>query len=364
MDYRQRPFETTEFTLIVECCRWAFAGDCGGEVERLAANVAWPRVLRLARRHRVQGLVWNCLRTLAIAVPADVAAPLSGDATTIAERNLRAVWQSARLVEAFTGAGLPLIFIKGLTLGKLAYPDPLTKMSLDIDMLVPAGGAAEAAAELRKLGYDLVLPHLEPESGRFEAWHQRRKESVWRSPDGVQLDLHTRLADSPSLLTGIDVRSPTQLVEVAPGIHLPTLARDELVAYLCVHGASSAWFRLKWVTDFAALLHGSSPVQLEQLYVSALSLGAGRAAAQALLLADRVYGTLGQSALGGELARFSVNRWLARAAWSQLNRDDEPTQAFLGTAIIHLTQLFLLPGTRFKRGEIRRQVSDALRRAG
>jgi hypothetical protein len=364
VDYRQRPFETTEFTLIVECCRWAFAGGCGGEVERLAANVAWPRVLRLARRHRVQGLVWNCLRTLAIAIPADVAEALSGDAASIAERNLRAAWQSARLYEAFTRAGLPLIFIKGLTLGKLAYPDPLTKMSLDIDMLVPAGGAAGAAAELRKLGYDLVLPHVEPGSGRFEAWHQRRKESVWRSPDGVQLDLHTRLADSPALLAGIDVRSPTQLVEVAPGIRLPTLARDELVAYLCVHGASSAWFRLKWVTDLAALLHGATSGEIERLHARALSLGAGRAAAQALLVADRVYGMLGQSALKDELVRSSVNRWLAGAAWSQLNRDNEPTEAFLGTAAIHLTQLFLLPGTRFKRSEVRRQVSDALRRAG
>jgi hypothetical protein len=41
-------------------------------------------------------------------------------------------------------------------------------------------------------------------------------------------------------------------------------------------------------------------------------------------------------------------------------RDAEPTEARFGTAAIHLSQLFLLPGARFKLGELARQVSNAV----
>lgn len=362
MDYRQRPSETTEFMLTLECCRWAFAGGHGGAVADLARQVDWRRMAQIARRHRVHGHVWRCLRSLDAAVPDGTAGGLASEAALIAQQNLRAAHQSGLLLDAFTRAGLPLIFVKGLTLGRLAYPDPLTKMSLDIDMLVAADGVTTGAAVLRQLGYRLILPDAALKTGQLERWHRRRKESVWRSPDGVQLDLHSRLADNPDMLVGIDAGSPTQQVEVAPAILLPTLAPDQLFAYLCVHGASSAWFRLKWIADIAALLHGHTPHEVEQLYARSQSLGAGRAADQALLLADRAFGTLGGSALRQELARSTASRWLANAAWSQVTQERAPTERLLGTATIHFTQMFLRPGPGFALREAWRQVSIAVAR--
>jgi hypothetical protein len=40
-------------------------------------------------------------------------------------------------------------------------------------------------------------------------------------------------------------------------------------------------------------------------------------------------------------------------------RPNEPTEARFGTAMIHFTQLFLLPGTGFKLREAWRQMSEA-----
>jgi hypothetical protein len=303
----------------------------------------------------VQSLVQRCVRELALPLPSEFAASLSADAATIAEQNLRAARQSALLLEAFAAARIPLIFVKGLTLSKLAYGDPFVKMSQDIDMLVPGGSIAEAATILDQLGYHLEVP---PRSAQLERWHRRRKESVWRSPDGLTLDLHSRFADSPRLIPGIGAASPQQSVEVASGIVLPTLAVDELFAYLCVHGASSAWFRLKWIADVAALLNDCSAGEIERLYERSQQLGAGRAAAQALLLAVATFGTAAASDLERRLSGKPINRWLANAAWGQLVRDSEPTKVRLGTATIHLTQLLLLPGLGFKLGELSRQWSD------
>ena len=247
-----------------------------------------------------------------------------------------------------------MLFIKGLTASKLAYGQAFLKMSQDIDVLVPGDAIAAAAAQLERLGYQLVIPAVPPQSAQFERWHLKRKESVWRSPDGLPLELHSRLADNPDLIPDIGVNSPRQLVEVAPRIALPTLASDELFTYLCVHGASSAWFRLKWITDLAALLHDRTAEEIERLYDRSQELGAGRAAAQALLLANRVYGT----PVMRKLKRKPVHRWLAAAAWKQMLREDEPTAVRFGTATIHYTQLFLRPGILFHLRELWRQLEE------
>jgi len=344
-----------EFQLAVQCCRRTFAGGDDQAITRLGKLVDWPRFLRLVRRHRVQALVWQSFSELDLRPSAIVADALAADAASITEANLRAAAQSAKLLESFAEAGVPLLFVKGLTLSKLAYGQAFVKMSQDIDVLVPGDALVAAAAQLERLGCRLVIPAGPPQSAQLERWHLKRKESVWRSPDGLQLELHSRLADSPDLIPGIGMSSPRQQVKVAPGIVLPTLAADELFAYLCVHGASSAWFRLKWITDLAALLHDCTAEEIERLFDRSQQLGAGRAAAQALLLATRIYGT---PAVPG-LNRKSVHRWLTAAAWKQMLRKDEPTEVRFGTATIHCTQLFLLPGIRFHLRELWRQLAQA-----
>ena len=151
---------------------------------------------------------------------------------------------------------------------------------------------------------------------------------------------------------------------MAPGIELPTLADDELFAYLAVHGSSSAWFRLKWITDFAATIQGKPPEALERLYRRSQQLGAGRAPAQALLLADLLFESLCEApALKRSLERDSRNRWLCRMAYRQLAgrpEPGEPTSRTLGTAAIHVSQFLLLPGPAFKLSEFVRQGRAAL----
>lgn len=150
-----------------------------------------------------------------------------------------------------------------------------------------------------------------------------------------------------------------------PGVRLPTLRTEELFAYLCVHGASSAWFRLKWLTDTAAFLHGRSSEDIEHLYTRSQALGAGRAAGQALLLADAIYGSLANvGPLAERLMRDRGTRWLFQAAHRQLAGRKvpvEPTARPWGTAIIHLTQLLLQPGVSFPVSEFARQCRAALR---
>src|SRR5215218_1661581 len=135
--YQPRPKLPIEFALAVACCRWTYSEEGGDEVRRLAGQVDWGRFLNACRRHRVQGLAWQALHGLEIVLPAPVRIALAADARVVVDQGLRAARESARLSYAFNAAGIPLLFLKGLTLGKLAYGNPFLKMGWDIDVLVP-----------------------------------------------------------------------------------------------------------------------------------------------------------------------------------------------------------------------------------
>lgn len=350
-----------EFRLVAACCRWPPSPERDEAVRAAAAeSVEWDLVRRIAARHRVEGLVWEALRRTSLSVPDPVAADLRAAAGRIARQSLVLAGESIRLRRLLEEAGIRVLFVKGVTLGALAYNSIGLKMGWDIDLLVPPENVEVAAAILEKIGYVLKIPDLENGRAQLALWHRHWKESVWvKAEGGLYVELHTTLTDHPMLLPGVGPYSPSQEVEVAKGMALPTLTRDELFAYLCVHGASSAWFRLKWIADVAALLGDSPPEEVERLYRRSQELGSGRASAQALLLCQRLFDTAVSSALKAELRSDRVNRWLTTVALRKLagrSVSTELDERRLGTATIHLMQFGLLRGPKYKLSELWRQL--------
>ena len=349
-----------EFGLALACCKAAFRASADESFD--LAGIDWPRFVRLARFHRIQGLAWSYLAPRRSAVPEEASRALSADAAAIAANNLTAAAECDELSAEFEAAGVPLLFLKGLTLSALAYHNPALKAAIDMDLLIDPADLGKAALLLEHGGYRLFLPRRR---SALDHWHRRSKESVWaRAAPALQIDLHTRTADNPRLIPSIDVHSPTQSVDIGSGISLETLEDGELFAYLAVHGASSAWFRLKWIADFAGLLEGRGAAEVEQLYERSQELGAGQAAGQALLLADRLFGTLkSASPLRQRLTADRQTRRLLETAFRMLVRErGEPTERRFGTVSIHWTQFHLLPGFHYKLSELSRQLGSVVLR--
>jgi len=350
---------TPEFALAAACCRWPPSAQRDEAVAAAAAGIDWPLFVAVVARHRVAGLVWHALSRAKMELPRDIRETLSAAASAIAAQNLELAGASIRLKRDFDAANIPVLFVKGLTLGQLAYRDISLKMGWDVDILVPPERLKDALAILEKHGYQHVIP--EPPIGRDQLadWHGVWKESVWRDSNGVHVELHTQLADNRALISRIDCRSPRLDVAVL-GHVFPTLQIDELFAYLCVHGASSSWFRLKWIADLAALISPCERGEIERLYRASQRLGAGRAAAQALLLADHLFDTKVPAELVGELRSDRINRWLFAGALRKLagrTVAKELARVRLGTASIHVMQLGLLPGWKYRFSEIKRQAA-------
>lgn len=356
---------TAEFDLAVHCCRLAF--DPGhGSPPPPKQRIDWERFYRVVRFHRVQGLVWQSLSRLDETIPADVARRIAEDAARIAAANRLSLEECRALGDALAGQGIDFLILKGLPLGVLAYGSPWLKAAVDVDLLIDERRLADALGVLQASGFVREDGRTE-DPAALHAWHRYRKDSEWgKAGSTARVDLHTRLTDNVALIPTIGLGSPTQVVAITPDLALPTLADDELFAHLCVHGASSAWFRLKWITDLAALLTPKPTEEIARLYARSQDLGAGRAAGQALLLADALYGLLDRlPELRAALASDGRTRWLSRIAFRQLagrREPVEPTERAGGTLAIHLSQFFLLAGPAFKASELVRQGRAALAR--
>jgi len=334
-------------------------------VRNLAQAADWNRFLRVVRRHRVEGLVSAALRRTGAEAGEPAASLLREEATRIAGTNLVHAIESLRLHRAFASAGLPMLFVKGLPLSALAFGGIAIKKAWDIDLLVRPGDIAAACQILADAGYRRTIPDCSDEE--FGAWAAICKESLWTHPGkGVAVELHSRLLDNPLLLPAVDAATPPLLVEVAPGISLPTLPRDELFAYMCVHGAAHGWSRLKWLADVAALIGRDSAQEIERLYCRALALGAGRAPAQALLLCAELLGTRLPAPLASELSRDAQVRRLVRIARRVIEgRPDqaELDEGLLATVPILLGHFLMAPGWRYKVAEAKLKAGNAADRS-
>ena len=350
-----------ELQLALDCCAFGFRNGAAARPTP-HHNIDWLRFLELVRFDRIEGIAWNAL-SAKDSLPHDVRSTLSQAASAIAAENLLAIVQCRALLEQFQSARVPLLFLKGLTTGALSYTNSAIKSALDIDLLIDPADLDRACELLRDCGYQLVAPQSR-NAKALPRWHRQWKESVWaKDAPPSTIDLHTRTADNRRLIPTITVHSPSQFVELGI-VSLPTLAPDELFAYLAVHGASSAWFRIKWISDFAGFLHDKSADEIERLYRRSQALGAGRASGQALLLADTLFGTLaGTPALSRELSSDRATQWLFEAALRLIAGEPvEPTERRLGTVAIHTTQFLMRPGIGFKISELRAQSARLMSR--
>lgn len=280
--------------------------------------------------------------------PPPVAQKLSAQASAIAKHNLALAAESLRLQRVFDDARIPVIFFKGAALAMLAYGSLSLKHGKDIDVLVPPECAERALQLLEREGYGLWLPakNLNAAQRRAVIHYSKEAELVHRDCN-VQVELHWKLVDNPSLLAGLTAHADTQDVPLAGGAGLRTFRENELFAYLCVHGATHAWSRLKWLADLNALVAGKSDAQMESLYRRAGAMGAGWCAGQALLLCEQLLGLRLPPGLRSEFTRSRrIQRLvsIARGVMIGADAETETLDRRFGTTRINLAQFLLQPG--------------------
>ena len=307
--------------------------------------IDWARFSRIARRHRVAGLVWNGLSDSGVEVPADIARLLKADAGRTARASLASCAEAIRLQRLFEQAGLACAFLKGATVARLAYEDLGIRHAKDIDMLVPDAAFSSACDLLVSAGYRRTMPAGSLTKAQLALWRLHAKEMEWRHDGkGVELELHWRPSSFSFLFTEPTDFARLHPVQVIPGAALKTLPEPDLFIYLCVHGASHAWCRLKWLADINALIAGRSAAAIEAYYQAAKDRGADRPVGQALSLCAKLFGLQLPPSVASDLSRSPAIPLLTGMALHAMTRGGAETEIYdlpFGTTLIRLSHLLM-----------------------
>ena len=172
---------------------------------------------------------------------------------------------------------------------------------------------------------------------------------------GLRIELHWRLFLNPHAMAESSFMTASRVVPLAGTQGLRTLGEEDLFAYLCMHGALHWWNRLKWLADVNALFASTPEDSVEHLVRAADARGAGRAAAQALLLCRRLLGTPLPARLMAALGKSVTARWLEATALNAMTAgqgEHDPHDLRFGTTRGSLSTFLLSRSWRYRLAEL------------
>ncbi|MPZ93388.1 MAG: hypothetical protein GEU96_00470 [Propionibacteriales bacterium] len=306
------------------------AHPSGGDSTRLARTVAaygligslldppevplgereFVRLHAAVRSQRMTGLLWAAIT--------DDAFPVTTSQRDRAlESHLQALAVALVLerllvetVGAFEAAGIPVRALKGTASAHLDYPDPGMRTFGDIDLLVPSEAFDDAVASLTRAGNQRRFPQPRPGFDR-----RFSKGSSFRTPDGLEIDLHRTFAMGPFgariPLRELWARSETYVLAGTPVHCLPVEERLLHATYHAVLGGTTP--RLVPLRDVAQILL-TQAVDVGRMHRLMSASRGDAVVARAIRLAWH------------ELCLADV---LALSAWSESYREDRQSAAEL-----------------------------------
>src|ERR1700733_10013092 len=214
-----------EFLLLAACSIWPPSHRRKNAIRDAAAgSIDWALFLRIVRRHDVVGLVHDGLGRAQIAVPPDIARSLAEQADALVRENLALAAEAVRLQQLFAEANLPVAFIKGVSLAKLAYGDLGIRHSKDLDLLVAPESFPAAAVLVEHAGYRRVAPAAEISDARLRLLMGIRKDFTYvHEHSHSQVELHWRLFLNPYLMDESSLFVSSRVVPLSENRALRTL---------------------------------------------------------------------------------------------------------------------------------------------
>jgi hypothetical protein len=234
--------------LLLEC---AGAFPDADRICRAAAAVSdWDAVIAGAERHGVAPLLhWHIGRICPELAPAAVMARLHHLFRVSAVHSLQLTGALLDLITLFDRAGIEVLPFKGPALAWSLYETPALREMSDLDLLIRPRDRSRAILLLQSAGY---APSYPCDVRLFDPGRQIPFESP---TTGVAVDLHWSLAP-PQFGHALDVAGIWSRVGEArvAGRTVRTLGTEDLLIFLCVHGAKHGWCSIHWLSDLARLI--------------------------------------------------------------------------------------------------------------
>ena len=279
----------TDFDFLLSCASERPDPLPGEEIRaRIASGIDWDRLIALAARHRLLPLMLRrLLDRFSEDIPDDRAETFRRLLLGRAARNYFLTDRLFALLDAFDRCSLPAIPLKGPVLATLLDGGTSLRHFDDLDILVASEDFSRARSVLESAGYR-ERSGLDPgeeswflgDTGRHALYESRDREVI------VELHREVGYAYVSSGFGSDSFRASCQPTMVL-GRPVLTPAPQDLLIYLCVHGAVHTWNRLSWIRDVARFVRLSDSVDWSATLDYAESLGCKRIVLLGLYLANR-----------------------------------------------------------------------------
>jgi hypothetical protein len=262
-----------------------------------AAGIDWERLVSVANAHGVVPLVHHALAGLSDAgIPADGRGLVRDAADRSVRRSLRLTASLLQILEELARAGVEAVPWKGPVLAQALWSDVGLRQYVDLDLLVRREDVERAGEALVTGGFRRRADIPEGQQGNYVE-HFGELEFV-RASDRLTVELHWTIVPSyyASAMDPHGLWDRLETIELA-GRTLPTLAAEDLLVGLAIHGFKHKFERSEWVMDIVRLLEIRPVLDWAAIRERTRKHGSQRIVRVALGVAWRLFGS--DAALAG-----------------------------------------------------------------
>lgn len=218
-------------------------------------------------------------------VPTSFRTRLKRESISNSQTVLHLVARQRKLYRVFKQNRVPVAIFKGSALAQSAYGDFSLRQAGDIDVLISRDDFHRARLMLESLGYQMTPPLTPAQLSSHLASHCEIQ--FVRDDRFTIVDLHWALAPKSFVfkLETDELLSRLQIVTIA-GTEIETLATEDLIVYLSMHGAKHLWRALEWISSLGELLRCQETIAYDTVVERAEKAHATRMLALGLRLAE------------------------------------------------------------------------------
>ena len=279
-----------EIDLLLACARLRLEpGDLARARAAVGRGIDWNRLLQLAHVHGLLPLLHSHAASGALPWPPDARADLDARARDITHRNLQLTAELLVLLRLCADHAIPVVPLKGPVLAQQIYASVALRRLGDLDLLVREEDLVRYMRLLEARGYQLA-----PGSASAEDEFDRRNShhvAVVDPRRRITVELHRCLLRPRARgRWDLDMIAPRLEQTRFMGWPVSVLPPEDLLVYLCEHGAEHSWGRLEWLVAVAELLRSGQVRDWTRVRRWADELGTTRRVGAALLLANALFG--------------------------------------------------------------------------
>jgi len=240
----------------------------------------------------------GALRPIKHRLPPKVWAQVERHSLVAGARALYLARELARIYTMLEGQGIRILAWRGVVAACDLHGRLDAREFDDIDLLVNPDDISRIRDCLERDGYTWPLGLTPPQEQRYR--HSVGEYIFWPAGREYQVEVNTGLGPRyfgwPVDFDLLWARRRTVVIE---GAQIPTLAREDLLVFLCVHAAKHQWRRMQWVVDIAALVRDTRVMDRGRVMECARRLDAEGVLAAGLRLDSELFGARPQFAAPG-----------------------------------------------------------------